>query len=78
MLQKCDPNAYQSSQQSLNRYVVPPSCNGEILATVVELGSMRAAIQNEYADRAREYASLLGSMDAVHSADRHLVEAWAD
>lgn len=38
---------------------------------------MGATIQ-PYADRANEYTSLLGSMDAVHPADRHLVEAWAD
>lgn len=31
-----------------------------------------------YADRADEYTALLGSMDAVHHADRHLVETWAD
>jgi SAM-dependent methyltransferase len=30
-----------------------------------------------YAERAREYASLLGSMDAVHPDDRALVDAWA-
>ena len=31
-----------------------------------------------YADRASEYTSLLGSMNAVHHSDRHLVETWAD
>lgn len=36
------------------------------------------ATTQAYADRASEYTSLLGSMDAVHPADRHLVETWAD
>ena len=31
-----------------------------------------------YSDRADEYAQVLGSMHAVHSADRSLVESWAD
>lgn len=35
-------------------------------------------MQSAYAERASEYASRLGSMDAVHPADRHLVETWAD
>lgn len=39
---------------------------------------MAAGTQNAYTNRASEYTSLLGSMDAVHPADRHLVETWAD
>lgn len=39
---------------------------------------MAAGTQNAYTNRASEYTSLLGSMDAVHAADRHLVETWAD
>lgn len=39
---------------------------------------MAARTQNAYTNRAREYAALLGSMDAAHPADRHLVETWAD
>lgn len=34
--------------------------------------------RNVYVDRAREYAMHLGSMDAVHPADRHLIETWSD
>ncbi|MCC4908451.1 class I SAM-dependent methyltransferase [Microbacterium sp. cx-59] len=30
-----------------------------------------------YSARAAEYTQVLGSMNAVHPADRHLVEAWA-
>lgn len=39
---------------------------------------MGTATQNAYASCASEYMSLLGSMDAVHSADSHLVETWAE
>lgn len=34
-------------------------------------------VQSAYAARAGEYADRLGSMDAVHPADRHLVLQWA-
>lgn len=30
-----------------------------------------------YSTRAAEYAQMIGTMDAVHTSDRHLVEAWA-
>lgn len=38
------------------------------------MGSVSAA----YAHRAAEYIDALGSMDAMHTADRRLIEAWAD
>ena len=39
---------------------------------------MRGEIRDAYSRRAAEYAAHLGSMDAVHPADRHLVDTWAD
>lgn len=35
-------------------------------------------VRRAYADRAVEYATTLGSMDAVHPADAHLVTTWAE
>jgi len=34
-------------------------------------------VTGAYSARAAEYTEALGSMDAVHPADRHLVETWA-
>lgn len=39
---------------------------------------MSELVSQAYAERAGEYTAHLGSMDAVHHADRHLVETWAD
>lgn len=38
---------------------------------------MAADVEDSYSSRAAEYTSLLGSMDAVHPSDEHLVTTWA-
>ena len=39
---------------------------------------MEKSTRSAYAARANEYAVHLGSLEAVHAADRHLIETWAD
>ena len=34
-------------------------------------------VTSAYSTRATEYTEVIGTMDAVHHSDRHLVEAWA-
>jgi SAM-dependent methyltransferase len=44
---------------------------------MIEHGSA-AAVRTAYANRAAEYAELLGTMASVHPSDVQLVSAWAD
>lgn len=37
-----------------------------------------ADVTEAYSRRAAEYTELLGSMDAVHAADRQLIDSWAE
>lgn len=39
---------------------------------------MRGEVRDAYSCRAAQYAAHLGSMEAVHPADRQLVSTWAD
>lgn len=34
-------------------------------------------VASAYSTRSAEYAELIGTMDAVHPSDRHLIETWA-
>ena len=48
-------------------------------ARAVRAGSLRKVheVTAAYSTRAAEYAEVVGTMDAVHHSDRHLVEEWA-
>jgi SAM-dependent methyltransferase len=39
---------------------------------------MTTTVTEAYSRRAAEYTQLLGSMEAVHTSDRQLIDSWAD